>query len=418
MTEAFRQFADNHIQCVDSKALSVARIQLIRSVKSSVTAASTVNFEIILSSEFFDTIPKLVESVELFAAFIPVPIERSATLSMKLKEARAFPCNLRSTMTGLSRFPLTFPAALGAYQLFLFSNQKASHPSESNKDSGIIILPLLTSRFNVVSGEEMTFKSHVMPLLVSFRFIDGIIIEEEYGKMLGSHIYDSSIIILRYLTANLASLLTNDAAKSSAVCVSDIDIALELGAGCGLVSIWLSKQQYFCRVISTDMELQLPLINRNIKRNAVHGVCTCRALDWCHFSENGNDGCKVQLAERRCNLEEGISSKKELLADTNSVAVEDLMHRQLQRKHLNVAKNEYLKMIIAGDVLYSLQLAEDFFSVVRALAEPNFTIILVAQKLRNLNLVETVDVTSIPGFSSEIVWQEANVTIWKLLFIV
>ena len=34
------------------------------------------------------------------------------------------------------------------------------------------------------------------------------------------------------------------------------------------------------------------------------------------------------------------------------------MHRQLQRKHLNVAKNEHLKMIIAGDVLYSLQVPE------------------------------------------------------------
>ena len=86
--------------------------------------------------------------------------------------------------------------------------------------------------------------------------------------MLGSHIYDSSITILRYMKHSpMAALFSKD---SDRLCVPTLNhVALELGAGCGLVSVWLSKQKLFYRVIATDLNLQLALIENLQKSVAV-----------------------------------------------------------------------------------------------------------------------------------------------------
>ena len=79
--------------------------------------------------------------------------------------------------------------------------------------------------------------------------------------------------------------------------------------------------------------------------------------------------------------------------------------------------NEHLDMIVAGDVLYSKVLAEDFISVLRTLATPNVTVIYLAQKLRNVDRKDTYDISSTPGLRCESVWEEADVVIWKILVI-
>lgn len=417
MAEGARQFVDECLLLEDSKDVVIARIQLIRSVKSSVLASSSTNFDIILASEFFEAIPKLIESVSVFAVFIPQLIGPSTAIVKTLKESWVHPCELSRTQRGPCQFSLTFPADVGIYQLFLFSNQKSFCSGDTTENRKIIILPLLSSQFNVESADQMKIYSYVMPLLASFRIIDDVVIEEEYGKMLGSHIYDSSVAILRYLTLHLGRLFETGANTFPTSSSSDIDVALELGAGCGLVSIWLSKKQYFRRVIATDIELQLPLIDRNIKRNAAQESCVCKSLDWNNYLKDWKHDEGTQPTIRREKLENQLFHDIELIRETDAFDIEGPTYCQLQHEHLNIAKIERLKVIIAGDVLYSPELAGAFFSVVRAFAQPNFTTILVAQKLRNLNQVETVDVRSFHGFRSEIVWQEANVTIWKLLFI-
>ena len=103
---------------------------------------------------------------------------------------------------------------------------------------------------------------------------------------------------------------------------SNFDVALELGAGCGLVSIWLSKQQYFCRVISTDIELQLPLIDRNIKRNAAQDTCVCKSLDWGNYSEDLKYDGGVEPAITREKSEQRHKSlghkRKSRVSNTNT----------------------------------------------------------------------------------------------------
>jgi hypothetical protein len=48
---------------------------------------------------------------------------------------------------------------------------------------------------------------------------------------------------------------------------------------------------------------------------------------------------------------------------------------------------------------------------------PDVTVILVAQKLRNQDQRDTLDVRSFVGLRSEIAWEEANVIVWKMFVI-
>ena len=276
MCEAAETFADNCLEAEYGTVTSIARIQLVRSIKSIVLAASTVTLEAVFASEFYDSIPELLDINSLYAAFIPVQSDQYPSLLTILKSTSAFACKPSKSKKCGGKFNLTFPTGKGRYQLFLFSGLGASLLSDPSKHAGSIIFPLLTSHFDVVSAEEMALSS-VMPLLSCYRLIDNIVIEEEYGKMLGSHIYDSSVVILRFLAPHNDSLKNNNKVENLEN-KRKLSVAVEIGAGCGLVSIWLSKFQSVYRVIATDLELQLPLIERNIQSNNVSYRCSTKAL--------------------------------------------------------------------------------------------------------------------------------------------
>ena len=407
--------SDDIFHIEDGCVSLIARVHLPRSVKSFVVVGSVALFEVCFTSEFHDPVDIIVEPSRLMAAFLKC--YRQSPTASHIREAclSAFEVPLIDSKKKSMHFKIKFPDKVDRYRLYLFLHQK------SPKDTAIITLPLLTDSFNVVSEHTMTLQSDVAPLLSCFRFIDGVIIEEEYGRTMGSHIYDCSVAILRYFRM----LYTLDKMSEGESCKGMRQkVAVELGAGCGLVSIWLSKQLHAGRVIATDVSCQTPLLVRNIVVNKAQDTCTAKALDWALFAPKNSRADITRKDESppfdaseestKCN----VTDEKE--KDGNIPIVRDKFDSpppnrcKLLKYHLGIEDGEYLDMIFAGDVLYAKSLANDFFNVIKAFAVPNETSIIVAQRLRNSDERDTFDVRSIPGLTCEVIWEEAKVVIWKI----
>lgn len=363
-------------------------MHLRRSIKSHVTLMSTLRLEVALTSEFFGNENYLEADCKLMGLFIKSDQYLVADLLLEKINKCATEFQLKSHIGHPSHYNIIAPDEVGAFHLLIFANQK--DPCEVHQKKRLIILPLLTDCFNVVSKGDPVMTHFTPSLLSCFRVLDGIIVEEEYGKTMGSHVYDCSIAMLRFFRLSN----TVEGMNGSQVCSSSTDtsdntsVAIELGAGCGLVSIWLAKRKKINRVIASDMDFQLPLIVRNIKLNSAESFCTSKELNW------------------------------PLTSDCDKKASESLQFSfKLQRQYLNMRDNEHLDMIVAGDVLYSKVLAEHFISVLRTLATPNVTVIYLAQKLRNVDRKDTYDISSTPGLRCECVWEEADVVIWKIFVI-
>jgi hypothetical protein len=193
------QFVDQTFTYQFGKLSKVARIQLYRSVKSHVIGGSRLVVDIIFASEFCDPVLTLVEKYELMVACILEDGE-SAKSSYPISDGLVGTvCKFESNQGSSARFSFILPSMTGSYQLFFFSYPKAENIGNVRDCSNNLILPLLTDKTSVVTREQMILTASPKPLMSCYRSINGMLIEEEYGKTLGSHIYDSSIIIIRYL---------------------------------------------------------------------------------------------------------------------------------------------------------------------------------------------------------------------------
>lgn len=262
-------------------------------------------------------------------------------------------------------------------------------------NTSYLILPVQSEIFTVYSWEEYVQRCQgksIPKLLNCYRCIacagDTLLIKEEYGITLGSHIYDSSIILLRYMETNwnaVCSALHSTTHGAQDACV------LELGAGCGLVGIWLSAVlskkavTNHCRKVSvflTDKKQQLPLLQHNININShilsVSGDINlrCAALDWADEPQI-NAFCSNNPSQPA--------------------------------------------LIVAGDVFYDREVANLFFDIVRKLAKPGRMKVLVAQKLRMgrdgvpVPLISEAEIRNTRGFDCiSKVYSEADVIIWSL----
>ena len=63
-------------------------------------------------------------------------------------------------------------------------------------------------------------------------------------------------------------------------CALGAKVAVELGAGCGFTACHLAKTQPDCKVIATDMDTVLPLIERNVARNSMQDRVRAMPLFW------------------------------------------------------------------------------------------------------------------------------------------
>jgi hypothetical protein len=194
------QFVDHTFTDQFGKLSKVARIQLYRSVKSHVIGGSQQIFEIIFASEFCDPVLTLIEKYDLMVACISGDGESEKSSYPISNSLVGTICKFESNQGGSARFSFILPSMPGIYQLFLFSYPKAEDIGGVKDCSNNLILPLLTDKISVVTREQMMLTPSPKALMSCYRCIDGLLIEEEYGKTLGSHVYDSSIIIIRYLS--------------------------------------------------------------------------------------------------------------------------------------------------------------------------------------------------------------------------
>jgi predicted nicotinamide N-methyase len=429
-------YADGTSDSEFCEVSTILRIRLRRSVKSLVTAGSALRLELSYSSEFGDLVPSLLGKHSVMAVFVRGNNISACELLEAVLTLKAFEVVLEVSESLPSRLSLTVPNEIGFHQLFLFNKRPPPNVGPVNRLLKPLILPLLTGCFNIISQDQVALVHSAVPVLTNFRIFSGILIEEDYGKTLGSHVYDSSVSIIRYLLRQKVSdgSTALEGSESCTANESRHSVALELGAGCGLVSIWLSKESNMHRVIATDMACQLPLMTRNIARNGAQDRCSARELDWSTFALGHIDRVSPMLATDGSSGTSPVITSSEFVDNPNdwdkcysaqsttaSIKAKSSSPSEAAVRHqrdlLRFAETENLSLIVAGDVLYSKSLAEDFFSVVRAVAVPDVTVILVAQKLRNQDQRDTLDVRSFVGLRSEIAWEEANVIVWKMFVI-
>ena len=271
------------------------------------------------------------------------------------------------------------------------------YPSPDNimNRSRVLILDLITesliidSNYNITSDIKLYNHRNVPTVNTDKQLLPvHVLIKEEYGKSIGHHIYDASIILLRYFsTLNLPVYKPLDTTENT-----HSNVLVELGAGCGVAGIALSK--HFKHTILTDLPSQMNIIQENITLNSTKlllsggGEHTCQAvvLDWSQAGETLN--IKSGLGH------EPYSNNNSKDSDSNMV----------------------IDVIVASDVLYGRDAAEQCIACIKQLCTINHTKVYISQKLRNETSKNRFQLTDCCGVSVEQVYEEASCVVWSLSF--
>eukprot|EP00054_Salpingoeca_dolichothecata_P002295 m.22308 g.22308 ORF g.22308 m.22308 type:complete len:267 (+) comp12896_c0_seq1:567-1367(+) len=190
------------------------------------------------------------------------------------------------------------------------------------------------------------------------------------GAHLGSHQWPGGRILAEFLA---------DIKNASALgCENNLHQLkfLELGAGLGLPSLVAAKQGAQ-KVLVTDVDTVLPLIQRNIEENNLPGhQITCRALDWTSIQSdwlenngNGSRGREDKNRDTSGDDENNNSHDKEDnndKNDTNTTFVYNL-------------RNSF-DVILGADVVYRQEFFVPLLNTLRWVSAP---IVLLAYKQRD-----------------------------------
>lgn len=324
----------------------IRRVRFRKSICESYITGSLVVFQIELCSEF-ESITLKSESLRSWKINLlevedngsliatPVRVERKLINSDKTVQIRTF----APLSTGKFRFEVIY----------------------DTDSAEVVHLGLLSDFF--ITFAAIDAETHGNLRLQSYRrllFSDlpAILIKEDYGATIGSHLYDSSIVTCRYLHKV-------DWRFSKVV---------ELGAGCGLTGLFCSLRHQVS-VLMTDRGNQLSILNENIAMNGLKTLAESEVLCW----EN----------EDQLNAVQGkLSPDDETL-------------------------------IIAADVLYDLEAAAYLLQMlVKLTSWFSACTVLVAYKNRDLSTRDEVEWKLKhrlqPAFLYTIVHMEANVFILSL----
>jgi len=279
-------------------------------------------------------------------------------------------------------FDLIMPSREGSYEITF----NVSLATNSERSRYVSIIPLVTVPLKAIAAEALSTTSG--PLLSCrrrFSALDVVVtIEEEYGAALGSHVYDAAIATLDALPSIIfpvkATGVDAGGGDQSVFCFEDTKakkgVVVELGSGCGLIGIWLSR--FYDKVFLTDKEYQLQHLRKNVSINSNSGAaveeetCLVRPLDW--------------------------TSMEQLQALKSEIATLDTA----------------LNLVIGTDVLYDKQAAIAFFQVVRELAVSEMTTVLVAQKLREGSEPLDVSLFVDPSFLCRVHYESAHVRVFVM----
>lgn len=221
-------------------------------------------------------------------------------------------------------------------------------------------------------SEQMTISENCEPKIIcsvfrSLIYHDNIptshkiLIKEDRGLTMGSHLWDSAIVIFHHFNDIMAS---SSHANTS-------QVGVELGAGCGLTAVQMAKCGMFSHIYCTDIARQIPLIEENIFYNGVCSLVTAHELDWCEKNS--------------------LDRFQGILSDQN------------------------IDTIFAADVLYQPEIFHCLLSVIDTLAQPEHTAIFIAQKIRGERNTQSVDLTQLSTYNCELILSESSVLVWKLV---
>jgi predicted nicotinamide N-methyase len=330
---------------ITSVLRTIGRVKASRLLPSELLLSSSVHLELSIVSEFFSA-----------------PVDGFVIaccrwdLHWKSIDRGSVDCISVSKMkvrSGSGSIVLSFrtPSVPGTYCLSI------SCVYDHEDSYSVMILPLTTDMVSVndnpIDGKYI-FSCIREIAMLSFDTDHVIRIREEYGTALGSHLWDSSIVLFRYMQMNCSSTLFRGR------------VAVELGAGLGLCGVWLSKYSEFQKVCITDKADHMSFIQANIDLNDCQ---TAEAL--CINWSSNSDSYRNQIG--------GI-----------------------------------VDLIIAADVLYDDETATQGLATAKGLLTGG-TPFLVAQKIRGPKSASRfIDLIEQAGFIPTCLCEEAGVCIWSL----
>jgi hypothetical protein len=178
---------------------------------------------------------------------------------------------------------------------WIFDIGGLSYPEENH----LAIIPVLSTPINILSNANEASKSSgkSSSIIRLFRIEDSPVVEicEESGYELDKHIWDASLYLSSYISKSLKDISGARAPFLSSTRLRKGLKVVELGAGTGTVSIFLStllhqgesveadSDQGCISLTATDLLPAIPLLDRNIDTNSdLAGLChmNCQPLDW------------------------------------------------------------------------------------------------------------------------------------------
>lgn len=328
--------------------LEIARICFHRSICSPVSVGSAITAQLSLHSEFSGVIPDLMKQCKIIVKCLSIN-GQSGDFSVQYNcRVKGDICIFRIELEPCSSAQLEFTCV--------------EYPE------GFRILPLLS--------EEVVFCDNPQPAIICtvyrplvYTDFEGspqnITIKEDRGLTMGSHLWDSSVVVFDHFNFILSSCCELPVYAERKM------VGVELGGGCGLTAIQMGMSKMFSRVYCSDLRQQIPLMKENIILNGVDCIVAVDELDWCDASN--------------------VQSFKMSLG------------------------SHPVDVIFAADVLYQHSVFEDLLGVIRSLSLPGHTVTFIAQKLRGQKSNDSIDMTCPTGFSSVRVVTESNVIIWRLV---
>ena len=399
-----------HLSDYRPGATKVYRLQFRRSIQAVVTAGTVLSYEVICCSEFNE----------------PVGLDLTYSVVMCKQANEINVLNLGSGINvegfkkvrkpgGITVIKHHAPAEPGFYNV-------AVAPRE--KQDGHILLPVYSDVFMVLNCDEysqyiQSTSSFVPRLLGCYRAFrcssQTVLIKEEYGSTLGSHIYDSSVVLVRYIESHLLSLF--DMTK----CDEHFGkrVILELGAGCGMVGLYLAALLSFTTTTSATIDDDKSGLRVNSSSKQLMEQSVDAPTEQPESTIIITDRC-----QQRGLIEHNISSNAHLNTPATQIQYADLDwadSSHFEKLH-DVLNGSPVDLVVAGDVFYDRQVAALFFNAVNKLRIHNEQLkVLVAQKLR-LNqdnvaaaLISEEEIRAQCGFVCvEKVHQEADVILWLL----